>query len=194
MISRTRRPNFSEDLPEWGAFTCLDGYAWHPNRDKRHCHKGLFAADMKLVASFYQGEAIERMLALRTLLLEGPSQGYVLTRLFPSCSTCEQTKAAQKQTVIWRAWWRRAAMAIHEGAIPLLREAKPGIEALRAVAIPEHLRLRHPGRGSKRYAQVDGIPVLDPRWDRRHPPEDESTRLAQIAWAAQFTAPEEEAS
>lgn len=172
------KPNFQPfgkppPFPE--VFECLDGWVWHPRGALRHCHRGAIECEAKTLATFYQGPAIERILALRKLLLEGRSQNTTLVRLFPECRACGHTGKTILQV---RGNWRRAAMAVHEDAIEALREGQPRLDLLRNVSVL-----------NPRKADVaPGIPVRDPRWDRRHPPEGESTRLAQVYWASRLAA------
>ena len=78
-------------------------------------------------------------------------------------------------------------MAIHEDAIEELREANPGLELLRNVSVLDK-RVDASARG----LAERGIPVRDTHWDRRHPPEGETTRLAQIYWASRLIDHDEE--
>lgn len=174
----------SEAPPEWPAFLCLDGYAWHPKESVRHCHKGLVTCSAETLATVYQGEAVDRLLALRALLVEAQSQTFLLRKVFPTCEQCVTPKRADQI----RGIWRRAAMAIHEDAIPYLREAKPGWHLLRNIA-----GLEPRTRESSWYKRTieQSIPVHDPNWDRRHPPTNEATRTAQIFWASNLIAARE---
>lgn len=182
------KPNFrsfEQTPPPWPAFSCLDGWAWHPKKELRHCHKGNAPYPAETLARVYQGEAIERVLALREILLSSGSQHHALLRVFPECPQCTPTAKTKRRLAQSRLIWRRAAMAIHEGAIPTLREACPALDRLWNVAIAES---RRKPDHSKRYdyLMARGIPVKDPNWNRRRPPEDEATRVAQVFWALEI--------
>lgn len=82
-------------------------------------------------------------------------------------------------------------MAIHEDVVELIREARPHIDLLHNVNL---LASRRPPeeQSAKYRARVEhGIPVRDPKWDRRHPPTGEATRAAQIWWASKIIAAKE---
>lgn len=175
--------NWSVDPPEWSAFECVDGFAWHPRESFRHCHKGQVICSAETLGTVYQGEPVERVLALRTLLVECRNQRLTLARVFPTCERCGSARIEQI-----RSTWRRAAMAIHEEAIALIREARPSLHLLRDVNLPEH---RPQGSGWYKTVFARAIPVRDPKWDRRHPPTGEATRMAQIFWASNLIAARE---
>lgn len=176
---------WAKEAPPWPAFCCNDGWAWHPKEQKRHCRQGLIHAPAATVASVYDGSPITRMLAVRTLLLSGP-QNALLKILFPDCETCGTNPVRLTQL---RCIWRRSAMAIHEGAIENIRAAEPAFMELWTVNTPSPCTSMSP-----RYVSyfARGIPVRDPSWNRRRPPEGEPTRIAQIFWASSIIAAREE--
>lgn len=176
--------NWSPKAPAWPAFLCEDGWAWHPRESKRHCHQTAINAPAELVGKFYKGPAVERILALRTLLLSGPQQ-LILKLLIPDCETCGTNPVRVMQL---RGIWRRAAFSIHDGAIDDVRAASPDLHSF------WHVNVASSRKHKPQYARLfaRGIPVRDPTWDRRRPPQGEETRIAQVWWASKIIAAREE--
>ncbi len=171
--------NFSDTKPAWGAFTCLDGFAWL--RRKRCGRSGLVPYSTALVAPAIDAHLspIERILALRKLVLL--REVNVIRIMYPHRCVCGENHRYEGLEFL------RMAMAIHEGAIPALLRARPSLRKLKFVDMPPQLRrdVKHDERF--------GLPVRDPRWRYRNgPPEDEATRLAQISWACMLMAESEE--
>lgn len=176
--------NWSKKAPKWPAFLCQDGWAWHPREDLHHCHQGVISAKAELVGGVYEGLPVERVLALRSLLLAG-SHYHVLTHLIPECGTCGTDPRRLAQL---RGIWRRAALSIHEGAVEHIREAQPALISFWHVNLPT-TRVRKSAQYEANKAR--GIPVRDPTWNRRSPPQNEETRIAQIFWASRIIASRE---
>jgi len=161
-------PNYGVEKPSWPHVECLDAYVWHPTPARRHCFSHfVFVQEAELVAGVFQGEPIERLLCLRTLLVEkGEPKNTLMRKLFPKCPQC--ANAAHD-----RCSFLASAMAIHPDAIPLLRQARPNMNQLLVLDLPLHRRRKAPSeRRSK-----PGLPVRDT---------ERQTREEQISWALEM--------
>lgn len=171
--------NFSDTKPSWGAFTCLDGFAWL--RRKRCGRTGLVPYSTALVAPAIDAHLspIERILALRKLVLL--REVNVIRIMYPRVCSCGESHRQEGMDLL------RMVMAIHEAAIPALVRARPSFRKLQYVDMPPDRR-----RDAK-HEERFGLPVRDPRWHYKNgPPEDEATRLAQVSWACMLMAESEE--
>lgn len=151
--------------PPFPCIACPDGYAWHPEEQKRRCFHGVTAAPVELVARVVQPEArpIERVWSLRQILDAHPG---VVAVLWPSpCSACGGSHAQDAGN------WRRAARALHPGALDALREADPPLRLLLDLDV---VRRR---KASRRC--TPGLPVRE---------SEDATELAQISWASEIQA------
>ena len=176
---RSPRPNYvlGAERPDVPHVECTDGFVWHPAEEKRHCLSGwVLDVPTILLATFYQGEPIERFLSLRSMLTDEAfplSHDALMLRLFPACdrSQCDANG-------YYRSRWYRSAMAIHEDAIPYLREAKPPLRALLDPEVPL-ARRRVAVRSGKldSHRLTGGLPICETL---------ERTRDEQIAWCSEL--------
>lgn len=184
-LTRVDSPNFvlhppthDAEPPEWPCISCRDGYAWSlppasgAGRDRRVCSQGHTAARAELVAQVLKGRPIDRVWALRQLLMGAPGDRCpgVLVVLWPSeCRGCgrDHTDAA--------VHWKRAAASVHPGAIEELRAADPALGMLLDIAVPlaRRYKLDHPR------ARAAGLPVAGT---------SDATERAQILWAIDLAA------
>lgn len=170
--------------PDWPHVVCADGFAWHPaperrQRDVRPCFQGLTHAPSKMVAAVLQGRPIDRLWALRLLLVgeHDDDQRWpgIVVALWPDeCRGCARDHTSRAIV------WRRAALAVQPEAIDALRAADPPWYLLREPRLPADRRYR-PRAGSA-HRVMDGLPLCSAP--------DETAR-AQISWAYDLAAQRE---
>jgi len=187
--------------PPWPHIVCEGevgqaGYVWHPDAKRRGCFTGRTEAPAELVASVLDGRAVDRVWALRSLIVgdetgaRWPGVVVVLWRCqCPGCGRCHLTTARL---------FRRVALAIEPSALDALREADPPMRALLDVDVSQvrsqRYHLAHPQRQSLDVScprcgappgaacarvRPSGLPVRATH---------EETGRAQIAWAYDFAA------
>lgn len=147
-------PTHDAERPAWPVIACADGYAWRPppergERDGRGCIGARTSARAELVAAVLQGRPIDRMVALRRLLVgvDGERCPGVIVALWPGeCPGCGRSHLRRADE------FRRAALAIQPGAIEQLLLADPSLRQLRDLDLPEgrryqigHPRVERPG-------------------------------------------------
>jgi hypothetical protein len=166
--------------PECPHIVCIDGFAWHPppdrrQRDHRPCFQGFTHAPAQKVAAVLQGRPIDRLWALRCLLVgeheDDPRWPGVIVVLWPD--ECRGCHGDHTHTAII---WRRAALAIQPSAIGALRDADPPLRLLLDPEVPPDRRYK------KERRRPAGIPI-------RGTPEE--TARAQSSWALDLAAQRE---
>ncbi len=166
-------PDRDPPVPSWPYIHCWhpvdprrSGSAWPRDARARACFAGLLPGSAELVSAVLDDAepAIERLIALRELVIEHSSNARALFR-DDTCTFCGVNH-----------WWsrgyhlERSAMAIHPDADEALRAARPSLRKLLFLDLHADRRRKEP---DKRRCRA-GLPVCET------PAE---TARAQIRWA-----------